>query len=144
MGTTGCAHCIGLASGTMPRGSSKRSTPSPTGFSTTASARPRSRRTEGDHMNLTRIISIKERVAISSEWKPDERDFILECISVAIKNAKPRPDLSMEDFRITVIALRKAAHTSHPDLAARERDIAYRIARLIPPAFSAEDGADAQ
>src|SRR4051812_30633505 len=90
--------------------------------------RPRSRQerrlhsrlllTEGDHMNLTRIISIKERVAISSEWKPDERDFILECISVAIKNAKPRPDLSMEDFRITVIALRKAAHTSHPDLAA--------------------------
>lgn len=35
-------------------------------------------------MNLTRIISIKERIAISSEWKPDECDFILDCINIAI------------------------------------------------------------
>lgn len=35
-------------------------------------------------MNLTRIISIKERIAIDRQWKPDERDFILECINIAI------------------------------------------------------------
>ena len=90
-------------------------------------------------MNLTRIISIKERVATSSEWKPDERDFILECINVAIKDARPRPELSMEDLRIMVIALRKAAHTSHPEMATRERDIAYRIAQHIPPPFTPEE-----
>lgn len=90
-------------------------------------------------MNLTRIISIKERIAISSEWKPNERDFILECINVAIKDARLRPDLSMEESRIVVIALRKAAHTSHPDMAAREREIAYRLAQLIPPPFTPEE-----
>jgi hypothetical protein len=42
-------------------------------------------------MNLTRIIGIKERIAISTEWKPDERDFILECINMAIE-APIRPD----------------------------------------------------
>lgn len=47
--------------------------------------------------------------------------------------------LSMEDARIAVIALRKAARTSHPDLAARERDLAYRIARHIPPPFTPEE-----
>lgn len=36
-------------------------------------------------MSLTRIISIKERIAMSSEWKPDERDFILDCINGAIR-----------------------------------------------------------
>jgi hypothetical protein len=35
-------------------------------------------------MNLTRIISIRERIATSSEWKPDERDFILESINTAL------------------------------------------------------------
>jgi hypothetical protein len=40
-------------------------------------------------MNLTRIIDIKERIAISTEWKPDERDFILECINVAIDAQRP-------------------------------------------------------
>jgi len=49
--------------------------------------------------------------------------------------AEPKigPDLSIEDYRIIVLALRKAAHTSHPDLAARERDLAYRISKYIPP-----------
>lgn len=36
-------------------------------------------------MNLTRIISIKERIAIDDLFKPDERDFILECINIAIE-----------------------------------------------------------
>jgi hypothetical protein len=87
-------------------------------------------------MNLTRIISIKERIAISPEWKPDERDFILESINEAIKGAG-RPNLSMEDLRVIVIALRKAAdHTPHPDMATRERELAYRIAKMIPPPFT--------
>jgi hypothetical protein len=42
-------------------------------------------------MNLTRIIDIKERIALSPEWKPDERDFILECINVAIEAQRPGP-----------------------------------------------------
>jgi hypothetical protein len=37
-----------------------------------------------DTMNLNRVISIKERVAISDQWTPDERDFILECINEAV------------------------------------------------------------
>lgn len=36
-------------------------------------------------MNLTRIISIKERIATSSELKPDERDFILKCINTTLR-----------------------------------------------------------
>lgn len=48
-------------------------------------------------------------------------------------------DLSMDDLRIIVIALRKAAHTSHPEMAARERELAYRIAKLIPPPFTPEE-----
>jgi hypothetical protein len=52
---------------------------------------------------------------------------------------KPTPDLSMDDLRIIVIALRKAAHTSHPEMAIREREIAYRIAKLIPPPFTPEE-----
>lgn len=36
-------------------------------------------------MNLTRIISIKERIATSDALKPDERDFVLECINEAIE-----------------------------------------------------------
>jgi hypothetical protein len=39
-------------------------------------------------MNLTRIIDIKERIAISNDWKPDERDFILECINTAVEKAR--------------------------------------------------------
>jgi hypothetical protein len=35
-------------------------------------------------MNLTSMVNIKERIAISPEWKPDERDFILDCINKAI------------------------------------------------------------
>jgi hypothetical protein len=42
-------------------------------------------------MNLTRIIDIKERIAISSEWKPEERDFILDCINTAIEAQRPAP-----------------------------------------------------
>jgi hypothetical protein len=38
-------------------------------------------------MNLTRIISIKERIATDPQWKPDERDFILDCINLAIRQA---------------------------------------------------------
>jgi len=49
------------------------------------------------------------------------------------------PDLSMEDLRIIVIALRKAARTSHPDMAAREREIAHRLAQQIPPPFTPEE-----
>jgi hypothetical protein len=39
-------------------------------------------------MNLTRIIDIKERIAVSDQWKPDERDFILECINIAIEQTR--------------------------------------------------------
>jgi hypothetical protein len=35
-------------------------------------------------MNLTRIIDLKERIAISDAFKPDERNFILECINKVI------------------------------------------------------------
>jgi hypothetical protein len=38
-------------------------------------------------MNLTRIVDIKERIATAAEWKPEERDFILECINIAIDAA---------------------------------------------------------
>lgn len=48
-------------------------------------------------------------------------------------------DLSIDDLRIIIIALRKAAHTSHPDMAARERELAYRLAKLIPPPFTPEE-----
>lgn len=41
-------------------------------------------------MNLTRIISIKERIAISEEFRPDERDFILQAINAVIINAAAR------------------------------------------------------
>jgi len=51
----------------------------------------------------------------------------------------PAPDLSMEDLRILVIALRKAAHTSHPEMATRERELAYRIAQFILPSFTPEE-----
>lgn len=51
----------------------------------------------------------------------------------------PAPVLSMEDLRIIVIALRKAAHTSHPEMARREREIAYRLAQSIPPPFTPEE-----
>jgi len=47
-------------------------------------------------MNLTRIISIKERIAISSEWKPDERDFILEAINEGIERARSRSSAGTE------------------------------------------------
>ena len=36
-------------------------------------------------MNITRIVDIKERIAISDEWKPEERDFILDCINGAVE-----------------------------------------------------------
>ena len=48
-------------------------------------------------------------------------------------------DLSVEDLRIIVIALRKAAQTSHPEMARRERDLAYRLAQQIPPPFRPEE-----
>lgn len=51
----------------------------------------------------------------------------------------PAPDLSMDDLRIVVIALRKAARTSHPEMAARERELAYRLVKLIPPPFTPEE-----
>jgi len=35
-------------------------------------------------MNLTAIIRLKEKIAISSEFTPKERDFILESINIAI------------------------------------------------------------
>jgi hypothetical protein len=41
-------------------------------------------------MNLTRIIDIKERIALAETFKPDERDFILQCINAAIEAQRPR------------------------------------------------------
>jgi hypothetical protein len=43
----------------------------------------------GSPMNLTRLIDIKERIAISDEWKPEERDFILGCINEAVEARRP-------------------------------------------------------
>lgn len=48
-------------------------------------------------------------------------------------------DFTVDDLRIIVIALRKAAQISHPELARRERDLAYRIAQRIPPPFTPEE-----
>ena len=36
-------------------------------------------------MNITRIVDIKERIATSDEWKPEERDFILDCINGVVE-----------------------------------------------------------
>jgi hypothetical protein len=38
-------------------------------------------------MNLTRIISIKEKLQSGQMLAPDERDFVLECINFAIERA---------------------------------------------------------
>jgi hypothetical protein len=40
-------------------------------------------------MYRSSIIDIKERIAISSEWQPAERDFILQCINFAIEAQAP-------------------------------------------------------
>jgi hypothetical protein len=48
-------------------------------------------------------------------------------------------DLSMEEIRIAWIALRKAARTSHPIIAAAEREIAYKLANLLPPQFTKDE-----
>jgi hypothetical protein len=36
-------------------------------------------------MNLTRIIRIKEKIAVGEPLQPDERDFVLECINEAVR-----------------------------------------------------------
>lgn len=36
-------------------------------------------------MNLTAIVHLKEKIAISEAFTPQERDFILEAINVAIE-----------------------------------------------------------
>jgi hypothetical protein len=41
----------------------------------------------GRTVNLTRVVDIKERIATAAEWKPEERDFLLECINIAIDAA---------------------------------------------------------
>jgi hypothetical protein len=40
-------------------------------------------------MNLTKLIDLKERIAISPEYTADERDFILEAINHAVAAAAP-------------------------------------------------------
>jgi len=44
-------------------------------------------------MNLTRIIEIKEQIAASTEFKPDECDFILECLNLAVEVERARSAL---------------------------------------------------
>jgi hypothetical protein len=51
----------------------------------------------------------------------------------------PAPDLSVDDLVVLVAALRKAARMSHPIMAMRERELAYRLAKLIPPPFTPEE-----
>jgi hypothetical protein len=46
-------------------------------------------------------------------------------------------ELSINDLKIIVIALRKAAR--QPDIVSREWALAYRLAKLIPPPFTAEE-----
>ena len=45
-------------------------------------------------MNLTRIVAIKEQIAASMEFKPDDRAFVLECINLAIEieHGRSTPD----------------------------------------------------
>jgi len=40
-------------------------------------------------MTLSDTIMLKERIAVSPEFKPDERDFLLECINAAIGADRP-------------------------------------------------------
>lgn len=51
-------------------------------------------------------------------------------------------ELTLEEARIVVIALRKAARTSHPILAAAERELAYRLLQQIPPPYTPEETDD--
>jgi hypothetical protein len=44
-------------------------------------------------MNLAGIIGIKQQIAASRAFKPDERDFILECINLAIEVESARSAL---------------------------------------------------
>ena len=39
-------------------------------------------------MNLTAIIRLKEKVAVSSEFTPKERDFILDAINIAVDTTR--------------------------------------------------------
>src|SRR5215471_7178066 len=59
-------------------------------------------------MNLTRIIDIKERIAISEAFKPDEREFMLECINEAIERRRQPSRMSRD--QALALAFRLAEH----------------------------------
>jgi hypothetical protein len=50
-------------------------------------------------MNLTRIIDLKERIATSDAFKPDERDFLLECIVTAVSEERASAGFDRKGFR---------------------------------------------
>ena len=50
-------------------------------------------------MNLTRIIDLKERIATSDAFKPDERDFLLECIVSAVGEKRAEAGFNRKAFR---------------------------------------------
>jgi len=50
-------------------------------------------------MNLTRIIDLKERIATSDAFKPDERDFLLECIVTAVGEERATARFDRKAFR---------------------------------------------
>lgn len=74
-------------------------------------------------MNLTRIISIKERIAVSAEFKPDERDFILDAINIAVEAAAVASGPTEELMRCAEGLARGAYLT--PD----ERSLVYQFIR---------------
>jgi len=67
-------------------------------------------------MNLTRIIDLKERIATSDAFKPDERDFLLECIVTAVSEERATAGFDRDAFRRklgqAVIALQNDQQTA--------------------------------
>lgn len=72
-------------------------------------------------MNLTKIIDLKERIATSEAFTPEERDFMLECIVEAAKAAKLRAVLT-ELIASYVHARRLAGVEPDPGVLSRARE----------------------
>jgi hypothetical protein len=50
-----------------------------------------------------------------------------------------KPEFSVNELMVIMIALRKSARTSHPLLAIVQRELAYRIAKFVPPPFDKDE-----
>jgi len=88
-------------------------------------------------VNLTRIISIKERIAKISDFKPDERDFILECINIALEEtmkappAMPLDPLVERDQWLELFEFLKAQSIRHGMPAGEAEERAQTIVRKL-------------